>query len=157
MIGGIQHAGFAFLSVLAQAKALVGSTDNLFYETANRLIIDHFFMGDLTAELAFYIGTIWHGVGILSGRTLYPTLVYRSFTSWSVSSNNGCGSSVTRSICRICNWSIWNMVHAYSNRCNHSVAVESPRRIITEMKNCDSNIVKLKLQFKVELRHMRLL
>lgn len=72
MIGGIQHAGFAFLSVLAQAKALVGSTDNLFYETANRLIIDHFFMGDLTAELAFYIGTIWHGVGILSGRTLYP-------------------------------------------------------------------------------------
>jgi len=53
MIGGIQHAGFAFLSVLAQAKALVGSTDNLFYETANRLIVDHFFMGDLTAELVF--------------------------------------------------------------------------------------------------------
>ncbi|MGB2693106.1 MAG: hypothetical protein WBB48_11610 [Thermodesulfobacteriota bacterium] len=72
MIGGIQHAGFAFLSVLAQAKALVGSTDSLFYETANRLITDHFFMGDLTAELAFYIGSIWHGVGILSGRTLYP-------------------------------------------------------------------------------------
>lgn len=72
MIGGIQHAGFAFLSVLAQAKALVGSTDALFYETANRLIVDHFFMGDLTAELAFYIGSVWHGVGILSGRTLYP-------------------------------------------------------------------------------------
>ena len=31
MIGGIQHAGFAFLSVLSQAKALVGSTDNTFY------------------------------------------------------------------------------------------------------------------------------
>lgn len=72
MIGGIQHAGFAFLSVLAQAKALVGSTDNTFYATANRLIVDHFFMGDLTAQLAFYIGSIWHGVGILSGRTLYP-------------------------------------------------------------------------------------
>jgi hypothetical protein len=52
MIGGIQHAGFAFLSVPAQAKALVGSTDNTFYEKANRLIVDHFFMGDLTAELA---------------------------------------------------------------------------------------------------------
>ena len=72
MIGGIQHAGFAFLSVLAQAKALVGSTDTGFYEMANSLIVDHFFMGDLTAELAFYIGSIWHGVGILSGRTLYP-------------------------------------------------------------------------------------
>ncbi len=72
MIGGIQHAGFAFLSVLAQAKALVGSTDNTFYATANRLIVDHFFMGDLTAELAFYTGAIWHVVGILSGRTLYP-------------------------------------------------------------------------------------
>jgi hypothetical protein len=72
MIGGIQHAGFAFLSVLAQAKALVGSTDTIFYATADRLIVEHFFMGDFTAELAFYLGAIWHFVGILSGRTLYP-------------------------------------------------------------------------------------
>jgi len=60
------------LSVLAQAKALVGSTDTIFYATADRLIVEHFFMGDFTAELAFYLGAIWHFVGILSGRTLYP-------------------------------------------------------------------------------------
>lgn len=72
MIGGIQHAGWAFLSVLAQAKAVVGSTDHAFYELANRYIIEHFVMGDLTAILAFNIGTIWHAIGILSRRTMYP-------------------------------------------------------------------------------------
>ena len=72
MIGGIQHAGWAFLSVLAQAKDLVGSADSTFYATANRLLVEHFIMGDLTAMLAFSIGAIWHAVGILSGRTLYP-------------------------------------------------------------------------------------
>lgn len=72
MIGGIQHAGWAFLSVLAQAKALVGSADNVFYAMANRLLVEHFIMGDLTAALALIIGAIWHAVGILSGRTLYP-------------------------------------------------------------------------------------
>jgi len=72
MIGGIQHAGFAFLSVLAQAKNLVGSSDPLFYITANRLIVEHLIMGDLTAAIAFILGTIWHAVGLLSGRTLYP-------------------------------------------------------------------------------------
>jgi hypothetical protein len=72
MIGGIQHAGFAFLSVLEQAKAVVGCTDGAFYAMANRFMIEHFFFGDLTAILAFNIGTIWHAVGILSGRTMYP-------------------------------------------------------------------------------------
>jgi len=72
MIGGIQHAGWAFLSVLAQAKAVVGCTDEAFYATANRFILEHFVMGDLTAVLAFYAGAIWHSVGILSGRTIYP-------------------------------------------------------------------------------------
>lgn len=72
MIGGIQHAGWAFLSVLAQAKAVVGSTDPAFYQTANRFIIEHFIMGDLTAVLALNVGSIWHAGGILSGRTMYP-------------------------------------------------------------------------------------
>ena len=72
MIGGIQHAGWAFLSVLAQAKAVVGCTDKAFYEMANRFLLDHFMMGDLTAILAFNLGAIWHAVGILSGRTMYP-------------------------------------------------------------------------------------
>lgn len=72
MIGGIQHAGFAFLSVLAQAKSLVGSSDALFYATANRLIIEHFIIGDLTAAIAFILGALWHALGILSNRTLYP-------------------------------------------------------------------------------------
>ena len=72
MIGGVQHAGFAYLSVLAQAKALVGSTDPVFYAMAERLLVQHFFWGDLTALVAFFGGTIWHGVGILSGRTMFP-------------------------------------------------------------------------------------
>lgn len=72
MIGGTQHTGWAFLSVFAQAKALVGSTDAAFYATANRLLVEHFVMGDLTAVLALNIGLIWQTVGILSGRTMYP-------------------------------------------------------------------------------------
>lgn len=72
MIGGIQHAGWAFLSVLAQAKAVVGSTDEAFYAMANRFIVEHFFWGDLTAIVAFNVGTIWHAIGVLSGRTMYP-------------------------------------------------------------------------------------
>ena len=72
MIGGTQHAGWAFLSVLAQAKAVVGCTDEAFYAMANRFVLEHFVMGDLTALLAFNAGAIWHAVGILSGRTMYP-------------------------------------------------------------------------------------
>ncbi len=72
MIGGIQHAGWAFLSVLAQAKAVVGCTDQAFYEMANRFLLEHFAMGDLTAVIAFNVGAIWHATGILSGRTIYP-------------------------------------------------------------------------------------
>ena len=72
MIGGIQHAGFAFLSVLEQAKEVVGFTDEAFFSLANQYMIEHFIFGDLTAIIAFNIGTIWHAVGILSGRTMYP-------------------------------------------------------------------------------------
>lgn len=72
MIGGIQHAGWAFLSVLAQTKAVVGCTDAAFYAMANRFILEHFLMGDLTAVLALTAGAVWHAVGILSGRTMYP-------------------------------------------------------------------------------------
>ncbi|MFC1637620.1 hypothetical protein ACFL1W_01230 [Candidatus Margulisiibacteriota bacterium] len=72
MIGGIQHAGWAFLTVLAQAKAAVGSTDPTFYAAAERLLVEHFVMGDLTALIAMYGGSILHAVGILSGKTLFP-------------------------------------------------------------------------------------
>lgn len=72
MIGGIQHAGWAFLSVLEQAKAAVGSNDPVFFAKANSYIVQHFFMGDLTAIIALYVGTLWHGVAILSGKTMYP-------------------------------------------------------------------------------------
>jgi len=72
MIGGIQHAGWAFLTVLAQAKAAVGSTDPTFYATAERFLVEHFVMGDLTALIAMYGGSILHAVGILSGKTLFP-------------------------------------------------------------------------------------
>jgi hypothetical protein len=72
MIGGIQHAGWAFLSVLAQAKAAVGCTDQSFYDTANRYLVEHFVMGDLTALVAFNLGTVWHAAAILSGRTMFP-------------------------------------------------------------------------------------
>jgi len=72
MMGGIQHAGWAFLSVPAQAEKLVGSSYPSFYATVQRLLIEHFFLGDLTAVLAFTVGIIWHATGILSGRTLYP-------------------------------------------------------------------------------------
>lgn len=72
MIGGTQHTGWAFLSVLAQAKAVAGSTDPAFYNAAERILLDHFMMGDLTAVLAFNLGTLWHAVGILSGKTTYP-------------------------------------------------------------------------------------
>ena len=72
MIGGIQHAGFAFLSVLEQAKAVVGSTDYIFFALANRYIIEHFLMGDLTAASALNVGAILFAIGILSGKTIYP-------------------------------------------------------------------------------------
>jgi hypothetical protein len=72
MIGGIQHAGWAFLSVMAQAKAVSGCTDNEFYATASRFVLEHFVMGDLTAVLALSAGALWHAIGILSGRTAYP-------------------------------------------------------------------------------------
>jgi len=72
MIGGIQHAGFAFLSVLEQAKAVAGSMDPRFFALANRYIIEHFFMGDLTAVLALDAGAILFAIGILSGKTIYP-------------------------------------------------------------------------------------
>jgi len=72
MIGGIQHAGWAFLSVLEQAKAVVGSGDPKFFAQANNFIVQHFFMGDLSALIALYVGTVWHGVSILSGKTAYP-------------------------------------------------------------------------------------
>ncbi|MCK4993372.1 MAG: hypothetical protein KAS29_22900 [Bacteroidales bacterium] len=72
MIGGIQHAGFAFLSVLEQAKEVVGSTDSEFFSLANNYILDHFLIGDLTAIIALSVGSIWHAIGILSGRTMYP-------------------------------------------------------------------------------------
>lgn len=72
MIGGIQHAGFAFLSVLHQAKEAVGSADPVFYAKAADYILDHFVMGDLTALIALSLGPIWMAIGILSGRTLYP-------------------------------------------------------------------------------------
>jgi hypothetical protein len=72
MIGGLQHAGWAFLSVLEQAKAVTGCTDSTFFNLANKYIVEHFLMGDLTAVIALYIGTILHAVGILSGKTIYP-------------------------------------------------------------------------------------
>ena len=72
MIGGIQHAGFAFMSVLEQAKAVVGCTDNEFYSLANRYVIEHFLFGDLTALIALSVGPVWHAIGILSGETMYP-------------------------------------------------------------------------------------
>ena len=72
MIGGIQHAGFAFLSVLEQAKAVTGSTDPAFFDLANRYMVEHFFMGDLTAIVALELGAVLLAIGILSGKTLYP-------------------------------------------------------------------------------------
>ena len=72
MIGGIQHAGFAFLSVLEQAKAVTGSSDAEFFALANQYIVEHFVFGDLTAIIAFNVGTLWHAIGILSGKTMYP-------------------------------------------------------------------------------------
>ena len=72
MIGGIQHAGFAFLSVLEQAKAVTGSSDAEFFALANQYIVEHFAFGDLTAIIAFNVGTLWHAIGILSGKTMYP-------------------------------------------------------------------------------------
>lgn len=72
MIGGIQHAGFAFLSVLEQARAVAGSTDPAFFALANRYVIEHFFMGDLTAILALNAGVVLFAAGILSGETIYP-------------------------------------------------------------------------------------
>lgn len=72
MIGGIQHAGFAFLSVLEQARAVAGSTDPAFFDLANRYILEHFIMGDLTAALALNAGAVLLAIGILSGKTIYP-------------------------------------------------------------------------------------
>ncbi len=72
MIGGIQHAGWAFLSVPARAAAVTGSGDPSFYAEAQRLIVEHFMVGDLTAGIALSVGVVWHAAAILSGRTLFP-------------------------------------------------------------------------------------
>jgi len=72
MIGGIQHAGMAFLTVPFQAKTLVGSSDPAFYATVQRLLVEHYVMGDLTALIAMYGGAIWHAVAVLTGKTLFP-------------------------------------------------------------------------------------
>ncbi|WP_018248791.1 hypothetical protein [Orenia marismortui] len=72
MIGGIQHAGWAFLSVLEQTKAVVGSPNSEFFLLANRYIVEHFVMGDITAIFALSIGSIWHAVATLSERTIFP-------------------------------------------------------------------------------------
>ena len=72
MIGGIQHCGWAFLSVLSQAKVVTGCTDQAFYNTAETFILEHFMLGDLTALAAFYMGSIWHAGAIISGRTSFP-------------------------------------------------------------------------------------
>lgn len=72
MIGGIQHCGWAFLSVAAQAQATVGSGDPVFYAAVQRLTLEHFVVGDLTAALALGVGSLWHAVALLTGRTAYP-------------------------------------------------------------------------------------
>ena len=72
MIGGIQHAGWAFLSVLGRARAAVGSADEAFYELADRYITEHFVVGDLTALIALSMGTVWHAFAVLTGKTNYP-------------------------------------------------------------------------------------
>jgi hypothetical protein len=72
MIGGIQHCGWAFLSVPAQARAMVGSGDPAFYAAVQRLTLEHFVVGDLTAALALSVGSLWHAVALLTGRTAYP-------------------------------------------------------------------------------------
>jgi len=72
MIGGTQHADWAYLSVLSQAKSVAGSSDPVFYKTASRFIVQNFFWGDLTTLLAFFIGSYWHMVTILKGKTLFP-------------------------------------------------------------------------------------
>ena len=72
MIGGIQHAGFAFLSVLEQARADAGSTDPAFFALASRYVMEHFIMGDLSAMLALNLGSVLLALGVLSGKTLYP-------------------------------------------------------------------------------------
>lgn len=72
MIGGIQHAGWAFLSVLEQAKSVTGCTDSAFFDLTNKYLVEHFVMGDLTAVITLYAGTFLHAIGILSGKTIYP-------------------------------------------------------------------------------------
>lgn len=72
MIGGTQHADWAYLSVLSQAQSVVGSGDPTFYGAASRFIVEHFFWGDATALLAFFVGSYWHAVSILRGNTLFP-------------------------------------------------------------------------------------
>lgn len=72
MIGGIQHAGWAFLSVLEQAKSVVGSTDPVFFQKANEYIWEHFAMGDLSAGIAMYVGSVWLAISILTGKTEFP-------------------------------------------------------------------------------------
>lgn len=74
MIGGIQHAGFAFLSVLEQARAVAGSTDPAFFDLASRYIIEHFAVGDLTAAMALPAGASLLAIGILRGKTDFPRL-----------------------------------------------------------------------------------
>lgn len=72
MIGGTQHVDWAYLSVLSQAKALVGSHNPTFYHTVSRFIVQYFFWGDLPTLLAFFVGSYWHMVTILKGKTLFP-------------------------------------------------------------------------------------
>lgn len=72
MMAGTVQTGTAYLSVLSQAKAVAGSTDPVFYATAGRFIVQQFVRANLTAFSALALGTLWHAVALLTGRTAFP-------------------------------------------------------------------------------------
>lgn len=73
MIGGIQHAGFAFLSVVKQAELILSVNNNSFNNLVQQLINEHFLIGDLTAIFALFIGGIWLFLMILLKKTNLPS------------------------------------------------------------------------------------
>jgi len=72
MMAGTVHTGMAYLSVLSQAKAVVGSHDPTFYKMVSRFIVEHFIRANLTVVVTLILGTVWHAAAILSGKTVFP-------------------------------------------------------------------------------------
>ncbi|MGO9134176.1 MAG: hypothetical protein ACLP8A_09040 [Methylovirgula sp.] len=141
MIGGIQHAGWAFLTVLEQAKAVVGSHDPTFFALATRYILQHFIVGDLTAALALNVGAVLLAVGVLSGKTKFPRWFVMASPLGALVITMIVGRPSSRALRRIRTRPLWHVVHTHPQHRRRYLVVEAHRRRISELNRNPSWVI----------------